>query len=156
MLARPLMPSLALGSKNRYPIDWQAVTHGWRWYRVEGGKLLSPLQGYPLALPRNGLLPGAYFAPSAIRIWSMVLLLRQYRPYDFALTFGTVSGPFQLDPQMPKLGSMLATEYRAQVILSHGAADLDDSYDLPVVQQEIELDTLKRIEAAVLPTVNTS
>lgn len=150
MLARPLMPSLALGSKNRYPTNWQAVTHGWRWYRVEGRKLLSPLQGYPLALPRNGILPGAYFAPSAIRIWPMVLLLRQHRPYDFALTFGAVSGPFALDPQMPKLGSMLAAEYRALAILANGSAGLDDSYDLPVVQQAIDLDMLKRVEAAVV------
>lgn len=98
MLARPLMPRQALGNKNQYPTNWQAVTHVWRWYRVEGGKLLSPLQGYPLALPRNGILPGAYFAPSAIRIWSMVLLLRQHRPYDFALTFGAASGPLRLIP----------------------------------------------------------
>lgn len=156
MLARPLVPSLALGSKNRYPTNWQAVTHGWRWYRVEGGKLLSPLQGYPLALPRNGILPDAYFAPSAIRIWSMVLLLRQHRPYDFALTFGTVAGPFALDPQMPKLGSMLASKYQALIVLSDSVAGLDGSYDLPVVEQEIDLDTLKRVEAAVVAAADTS
>lgn len=79
----------------------------------------------------------------------MVLLLRQHRPYDFALTFGTVCGPFQLDPQMPKLGSMLATEYQALIVLSDSVTGLDASYDIPVVQQEIDLDILKRVEAAV-------
>lgn len=79
----------------------------------------------------------------------MVLLLRHHRPYDFALSFGTVSGPFQLDPQMPKLGSMLATEYQAQLILSDSNVDIDDHwYDIPAFQQEIDLHTLKRVEAA--------
>ncbi|MCA2276574.1 hypothetical protein JF780_25040 [Mycobacterium intracellulare] len=77
-------------------------------------------------------------------------MLRQHRPYDFALTFGAASGPFALDPHMPKLGSMLAAEYQALIVLSDSVSGLDDSYDFPVVQQEIDLDMLKRIEAAVV------
>lgn len=51
---------------------------------------------------------------------------------------------------MPKLGSMLAAEYQALIVLSDSVSGLDDSYDFPVVQQEIDLDMLKRIEAAVV------
>lgn len=134
-----------------YPLDLLGVTHGWRWYRVENGKLHSPLQGYPLQLPQNGHLPGAYFIPNAIRIWPMCLMLRDKRWYDFALTFGTVSGPFMRDFQMPRMGSMSASEYQAQLILSDGNVAIDDRwYDIPVFQQEMDLYMLKRIEACVM------
>lgn len=90
-------------------------------------------------------------------MWPMVLMLRDKRWYDFALTFGTVSGPFMRDFQMPRLGSMSASEYQAQVILSDGNVDIDDgSYDLPVFQQEIELGTLKRVETTVTRLADTS
>ncbi len=153
-----LLPSTwAMAGGDHYPLDLLGVTHGWRWYRVEAGKLHSPLQGYPLQLPRDGHLPGAYFIPSAVRMWPMVLMLRDKRWYDFALTFGTVSGPFMRDFQMPRLGSMSASEYQAQVILSDGNVDIDDgSYDLPVFQQEIELGTLKRVETTVTRLADTS
>ncbi|AFC53446.1 hypothetical protein OCQ_19340 [Mycobacterium paraintracellulare] len=84
-------------------------------------------------------------------------MLRDKRWYDFALTFGTVSGPFQRDFQMPRVGSMSASDYQAQVILSDGNVDIDDEwYDLPVFQQEIELDMLKRVESAVGRLADTS
>jgi hypothetical protein len=144
----PLMPATwTLGARSSYPNNWRNVTHGWRWYKVENGMLLSPLQGYPLALPRDGHLPGAYFVPRAANMWPMVLMLRDKRPYPFAFTFGTVSGPFQRDFAMPRIGSMSATEYRAKVILTDGMANLAYSYDLPVVQDEIDLPLLLRIEA---------
>ncbi|AFC43288.1 hypothetical protein OCU_20690 [Mycobacterium intracellulare ATCC 13950] len=90
-------------------------------------------------------------------MWPMVLMLRDKRWYDFALTFGTVSGPFMRDFQMPRVGSMSASEYQAQAILSDGNVDIDDErYDLPVFHQEIELGMLKRVESAVLNLADTS
>lgn len=152
-----LMPGTwRLGGGNNYPANWRSVTHGWRWYRVQGGKLLSPLQGYPLELPRNGFLPGAYFIPNAYRVWPMVRMLRDKRWYDFALTFGSVSGPLQRDFQMPRIGSMSATEYQARIILSDGKTGLEDSYDLPVIQQEITLALLQHTETTVATPANTS
>ncbi|MCV7030252.1 hypothetical protein [Mycobacterium sherrisii] len=138
-------PSLTDGIQ-RYPFNWRAVTHGWRWYRVENGQLVSPLQGYPTSLPGNGYLPGAYFIPEAFRLWPVLLMLRDTRPYDFAFTFGKVFGPLLRDFQMPRIGSMSATEYQAQVIFTDGAMDLDDSYDLPIVETEIDLILLRDIE----------
>lgn len=58
---------------------------------------------------------------------------------------------------MPRVGSMSASDYQAQVILSDGNVDIDDEwYDLPVFQQEIELDMLKRVESAVGRLADTS
>lgn len=49
-----------------------------------------------------------------------------------------------------------ATEYQAQVILSDGITGLEDSYDLPVMQHEIDLALLKRLETAASMLADTS
>ncbi|MCV7029082.1 hypothetical protein [Mycobacterium sherrisii] len=122
MVRAALIPHTSPIGGCHYPPDWRNVTHGWRWYRVENGQLMSPLQGYPLALPYNGFLPGAYFIPEAIHLWPVALMLRDQHWYPYAFTFGTVSGPLQRDFQMPRIGSMSATAYQAQVILTDGSS----------------------------------
>lgn len=40
----------------RHPKTTDGLTHGWRWYRVVDGRLLSPLAPGRIELPRNGSL----------------------------------------------------------------------------------------------------
>lgn len=124
------------------------MTHGWRWYKIEQGKLRSPLQGYPTELAPDGSLIGCYFVPRAFNILGMVLMLADKRPYDFAITFGKVWGPFMRDPQMPRIASMQGTRYQAQVIMTDSTADLSE-YRMPIVRS-LEFPTMERIEKAVM------
>jgi hypothetical protein len=139
----------------RYPADPEAVTHGWRWYKIEDGKLLSPLAPFRVQLPRDGRLPKAYFVPRAEQIWNMVCMIRDHRWYDFALTFGTVQGPFTRDLTMPRLGSMQSSLYQAQMIFTESTANLAESYDLPVVNgiRRSELDRLEHDGSLCGPAV---
>jgi protein-tyrosine phosphatase len=99
---------------------------------VEGGKLLSPREGYPLALPRDGALDGAFFIPRAEDMFWMTVNAEKW--YDFAITYGTVHGPFAYDPDMPLVGSMQSTKYQALTILTDSSADIQSSYDIPVLR----------------------
>ena len=75
------------------------MVNGWRWYRVDGNRLVSPLVGR-IALPRNGVLENAYFIPRAGDMWSVAMMIAGQRWYSFALTFGVAQGPFSPDPTM--------------------------------------------------------
>jgi hypothetical protein len=118
---------------SRYPETIDGLTHGWRWYRLEGNRLLSPLVGQ-IPLPRNGTLDNAYFIPRADQIWSMVLMIKHQKWYDFALTYGSVEGPFTRDSDMPRVGSMKSSRYQALTIFTDTSAALDESYDIPIVR----------------------
>lgn len=108
-------------------------THGWRWYRVEGDRLVSPLAGH-VELPRDGLLNGAYFIPGVEAMSRVANMIRDQRWYDFALTFGAVTGPFAVDNDMPRVGSLRSSQYRAQAVLTESphAEALAFAYDMPV------------------------
>lgn len=146
MLTHSLLPRLAVGRAN-YPTDYRAVTHGWRWYRLENGVLRSPLQGYPTALPLDGKLTGCYFVPGLYDIWSMVAMLADTKAYPFAITFGKVAGPFMRDYQMPKIGSMQCRQYQAQVIITDSTQPLAD-YRIPIVRGW-DFPATTRIEKAI-------
>lgn len=109
------------------------VTHGWRWYRVVGDRLVSPLAGR-MPLPRDGLLNSAYFIPSVEAMSRVANMIHGQQWYELALTFGAVTGPFAVDNDMPRVGSLRSSQYRAQAILStspHVEA-LALAYDMPV------------------------
>ncbi|MDC9004089.1 hypothetical protein [Mycobacterium marinum] len=130
----------------RYP-NLDTLTHGWRWYRLENGVLRSPLQGYPTQLPLDGKLDGCYFVPRLSEIWSMAAMMTDTQCYPFALTFGTVSGPFARDIEMPRIGSMQCGSYQAQVIITDSTRALAE-YRMPIVRG-LDLPTMQRIEKAV-------
>lgn len=100
----------------RHPKAPDTITHGWRWYRVQGDRLISPLVNQ-VPLPRGGVLDGAYFIPHAEQMHSLANMIRAQNWYEFALTFGTVEGPFELDKSMPRVGSMSSTRYQARLSL---------------------------------------
>jgi hypothetical protein len=132
---------------SRHPASTDAPTHGWRWYRVEDNRLVSPIVGR-VPLPRNGLLDGAYFIPRAEDIWPVAIMIAAERWYAFALTFGEVQGPLEHDPTMPLLGSMKSTRYQALTILST-ATNLQQSYDVPVVGGLLSEELMLAVERAV-------
>lgn len=115
-------------------IDVESITHGWRWYRIKGGKLVSPLSPYPVELPRNGVLENAYFVPGEDAIQNMVAMIRDYRWYDVAASFGTVTGPLTIDRDMPRIRSMQCATYTAERIHArHSVVEqLSSNYDVPV------------------------
>ncbi|WP_131808884.1 hypothetical protein [Mycolicibacter sinensis] len=118
----------------RYPADIDNLTHGWRWYRVQGGKLLSPLSPYPLELARNGVLENAYFVPGINEIRSMLAYIKDRGWYEPAISFGAVIGPFVRDPDMPRIGSMICASYTAERVYARNAVveQLSSNYDVPV------------------------
>jgi protein-tyrosine phosphatase len=125
-----------------------AVTHGWRWYKVKGNKLLSPLVGN-LELPRDGVLDRAYFIPGAQEMYWTAFTQR----YDLALTYGLVEGPFTLDDSMPRTRSMRSTRYRAQIILADNPLRLQPFYDLPLMENDFQLSTMLAVEQMFAPAV---
>ena len=113
------------------------ITHGWRWYRVEGNRLLSPIVHmfrHVFELPRDGLIDDTcYFVPGVDDIfWTQVYLRHQNR-YEFALTFGRVEPPFELDPHMPHIHSISCSRYSASVIVSDNPQNFIGAYDLPII-----------------------
>ena len=127
----------------RYPAKPSALTHGWRWWRVEGGALWSPLQGrYITGELKGRTIAGAFFIPGVDEIFSMVQMLTHQKPYPFAITYGSVTGPFTPDRQMPRVGSMQCGEYRILHIFASertsggvSAAALGARYGVPATGQ---------------------
>lgn len=142
-----LVSSVDAASLNvrRHPTSPDTVTHGWRWYRVEDNRLLSPLVGR-ITLPRNGVLDGAYFIPAAEQMYSTAFTMGALQWYEVALTFGRVQGPFALDHTMPRVGSMRSTQYQAQIILAHNPLRLQPNYDLPLMVNDGQLSTMLAVE----------
>ncbi|WP_141562676.1 hypothetical protein [Mycobacterium neglectum] len=126
----------------RLPIE---PTHGWRWYRVENNRLYSPIVGR-IPLPRNGVLDQVYFIPRAEHIWSTAMMIAHQKWYSFALTFGTVQGPFEDDPTMPRTGSLKSTRYQALAILASAGSIDPQHYDMPVVDGLLSEDLLLAVE----------
>jgi protein-tyrosine phosphatase len=123
-----------------------AVTHGWRWYKVENNKLLSPLVGN-LELPRDGILDRAYFIPGAEdAYWTALTVTARAARYDYALTFGQVDGPLTLDETMSRINSMRSTKYRAQIIIADNPLRLRPFYDLMLMQNDFQLNTMLAVE----------
>lgn len=126
-----LAPAEAPFSRHPKTTDW--LTHGWRWYRVVDGRLLSPLAPGRIELPRNGSLDYGHFIPRAEDMFWMAFMIRREKWYDFALTFGEVHGPFGYDHAMPLVGSMQSTRYQALIILSDRPDDIKPNYDILVI-----------------------
>lgn len=118
---------------SRHPKTTDGLTHGWRWYRVVDGRLLSPLAPGRIELPRNGSLDYGHFIPRAEDMFWMAFMIRREKWYDFALTFGEVHGPFGYDHAMPLVGSMQSTRYQALIILSDRPEDIKPNYDILVI-----------------------
>ena len=112
------------------------ITHGWRWYRVEGNRLLSPLVWlfrHEFALPRDGAMKDVYFLPEAQAMWWTQIRMLHRNEYPFALTFGRVDPPFENDPTMAELHSMKCAHYQALCIVSFEPRELLGHYDLPII-----------------------
>jgi hypothetical protein len=121
---------------DRYPKSTDNLTHGWRWYRVENGRLLSPLAPGRMELPRDGGLDFAYFIPAEnaeLLFWA-TFRIQGTNQYDVAATFGTVKGPFAFDRSMPEIGSMQCTRYKALCMFTESPqiAELAKNYDFPI------------------------
>ncbi|WP_431236710.1 hypothetical protein ACQ86B_17415 [Mycolicibacterium aichiense] len=109
------------------------LTHGWRWYRIKSDRLVSPLSPTPVELPPDGELFDCYIVPSVEKIGSMAAWITQQQLYPFALTYGSVEGPFEKDHDMPRIGSIKVGRYQALTIFTntHGR-ELAEHYRLPV------------------------
>lgn len=118
----------------RYPADVENLTLGWRWWKVKGGKLVSPLSPYPVELARSGVLENAYFVPGIEEIRSTVAMIQDRRWYEVAVSFGRVTGPLVRDPDMPRIGSMQCASYTTERIYARDAVakQLSSNYDVPV------------------------
>lgn len=128
------------------------VTHGWRWYKVQDNKLLSPLVGN-LELPRDGVLERAYFIPGAEdAYWTALTVTARAARYEYALTFGQVEGPFVLDETMSRINSMRSTRYRAQIIIADNPLRLRPFYDLMLMENDFQLNTMLAVEQMFAPT----
>jgi hypothetical protein len=65
-------------------------------------------------------MDSVFFVPQAYDVMSVVEMLSHQRSwYQFAITFGAVSGPFARDPDMYRVGSMQCGRYQAKVILTN-------------------------------------
>lgn len=120
-------------------------THGWRWYRVDSGRLYSPIVGR-IPLPRNGALGNVYFIPRAEHMWPTALQIASLGWYALALTFGRVEGPFEADHTMPRVGSLKSTRYQALTILASAGSVDPQHYDIPVVDDLLSEDLLLAVE----------
>ncbi|MCA4732162.1 hypothetical protein [Mycobacterium avium] len=140
--------------RGRYPQNLDSLVHGWRWYRVIDGRLVSPIVNR-VELPRDGVLNDAYFIPRAQNIFGLAMQMTVERWYDFALTFGWVSGPFLYDHTMPLVGSMKARQYKAIGIFTTSPASnqLAQAYDFPVIH-DLRRSTLAALEDAASKIVN--
>ncbi len=67
-------------------------------------------------------------------IWAIAGMITHERWYDFALTFGEVTGPFEQDRTMPGSKSMKSTRYKALAIFTDSTANIEANYDMPVVR----------------------
>lgn len=141
-------------TRGRYPQNLDALTHGWRWYRIIENRLISPIFGR-VELPRDGVLDDAYVIPQAEDMFWLATMITAQRWYDFALTFGAVSGPLLYDHTMPKVGSLKAKQYKAIAIFttSSASADLASAYDLPIIH-DLRRTTLLALEDAAHKIVN--
>lgn len=106
---------------------------------------MSPLVGR-VELPRDGLLERAYFIPGAEEMFWTSDMIRVQKWYPFALTFGTVDGPFTVDPTMPRVKSLRSTRYRAQIIIADNPLELQPNYGLPIMVNDHKRDTLLTVE----------
>ncbi|MDA2890993.1 hypothetical protein PDG61_08730 [Mycolicibacterium sp. BiH015] len=131
----------------RYPKNLDALRFGWRWYRIEDERLFSPLSPIRTVMPQSGCLRDVYVVPEAENIWYVTEMIAAQRAYDIALTFGAVSGPFSLDPDMPRIGSVKVGSYQAHGIFTRHHVTLDH-YDLPICR-DYDLAKLQRIEHRV-------
>lgn len=141
--------------RGRYPQNPDSLTHGWRWYRIIENRLVSPIVNR-VELPRDGVLDnGAYFIPRAQNIFPLAMQMKAERWYDFALTFGWVSGPFLYDHTMPLVGSMKAKRYKAIGIFTTSSASeqLASAYDFPVIH-DLRRGTLVALEDAAAKIVD--
>ncbi len=120
---------------SRHPETTDDLTHGWRWYRLLDGRLMSPLAPGTVLLPRDGGLDHAFFIPRAEEMFWTAFQIHHEKWYDFALTFGAVQGPFARDHTMPRVGSMQSTRYQARAIVAftvETAYSLHPNYDIPI------------------------
>ncbi|WP_309299129.1 arsenate reductase/protein-tyrosine-phosphatase family protein [Mycobacterium kiyosense] len=116
-------------------------THGWRWYKVQDGRLVSPIvgatrYGEPITLPRSGEMNGVFFIPNAemmSRHLDTIMRFPENEPEHLTLTFGRVRGPFDPDPNMGHVNAMRCARYEAQVIATKCPEKLAGAYDLPIV-----------------------
>jgi len=121
------------------PTKGVAVTHGWRWYRVEGNRLLSPLVWlfrHNFELPRDGAMDNVFFLPEAQAMWWTQVRMLHRNEYPFALTFGRVDPPFEPDPTMAELHSMKCAHYQALAIVTFEPLNLLGHYDLPIIEND--------------------
>jgi protein-tyrosine phosphatase len=143
------------------PPNQDTVTHGWRFYGVRDDKLISPIVGRycapnydQTALPRNGIMDGAFFVPDAeLFWWSGLPRLVNGAAFctgrfweDSAITFGKVDWPLELDPLFEEVGSMKATRYHAKIIIAKDCERFRQNYDVPLMEFEDSLDQLLAIE----------
>jgi hypothetical protein len=98
------------------------MTQGWRWWQIHDGRLMSPLASNrreSIYLPRDCRMDSAYFLPYAQDCGHMLMFIRCAAVYKrqeqgvFALTLGTVAGPFRDDPTLHKVRSVQAAQYTA-------------------------------------------
>lgn len=119
------------------------VMYGWRWYRIEGGRLVSPIvgatrYGSPITLPRSGLLHDVFFLPSAADMYGLltntILRYESGLAEHLTVTYGRVSGPLEPDPDMGHVRSMRCGRYDALAILTNSRSPLERFYDAPVMR----------------------
>ena len=130
-------------------------THGWRWYKVENNRLMSPLVGN-IALPRDGVLEHAFFMPGTDDMFHTVYsfnevqnMMKLSERYDCALTFGRVDGPFTIDDAMALL-TMRCARYQARIIIADNPLRLQPFYDLPLMANDgPKLSTMLEVERLI-------
>ncbi len=132
----------------RHPRNLDRLTHGWRWYYIEDGQLMSPYVGKS-PLPRDGILDDAYFIPTAEMTYSLIMTRSVYQSdniNDIAVTYGRVNGPFEFDHEMWTTGSMRAARYYAVAIATNRADDVQPQYDLPIINRVDNQHWLQKLE----------
>jgi hypothetical protein len=107
-------------SPARYPTNPDKLTTGWRWWRILNNKLFSPLVPFTNELAASGEMDGVFFIPKAENIIPVVEMLAQQRSwYQFAISYGKVTGPFAKDGDTWRTGSMVCAKYQTKVILTN-------------------------------------
>lgn len=125
------------------------MRHAWRWYWVEDGLLISPVERAPL--PRNGKLRDVHVFPSAA-LMNHALQGRwlEHTPEDitakgYALTVGRAYPPFTHDGNIDaSFGSTVVGRYKAATIFTTQPVHAE-SYKMPVVPAT-DLPTLQDAE----------
>jgi hypothetical protein len=146
---RTLFEDDALPNNHPSPAEPQ-LRHAWRWYRVEDGLLVSPIESVPL--PRNGVLYDVHVFPSA-ELMNHALKGRwldhtpkSIKARGYALTMGPAYPPFQEDHNINQIyGSTRVQRYEARGIFTTLPVH-SEAYDMPVTSH-VDLPTLKRAES---------